>query len=135
MLNFYLCHITEIHLRVVGDPRVLIRPRTGPPPRNKQPRLELGQTAIKVTVERDDIDNFVDAVAPDDEIIIPDNLDGAFLGISAEEEPPRAVYSIEKCINILRKDMTADEAEEYFWYNVAGASGHGFPLYISTPED
>ena len=120
---------------MVGDPRVLIRPQARLPPRNKQPRLGLGQTATRVIVERGDIDDFVDAVAPNDEIIIPDNLDGAFLGISAEEEPPRAVYSIEKCIAILSKDMSADEAEEYFWYNVAGASGHGFPLYISTPED
>ena len=84
---------------------------------------------------RDDIDVFADAVAPDEDIIIPDGFDEAFLGVSTEEEPLRAVYSIEKCIDILRKDMTADEAEEYFWYNVAGTSGPGFPLFISTPEE
>jgi len=86
-------------------------------------------------MERDDIDNFVDSVAPNEDITVPDGLDGAFLGISTEDEPPRAVYSIEKCVEILRKDMSAEEAEEYFWYNVAGTSGPGYPLYISTPEE
>ena len=86
-------------------------------------------------MHRDDLDSFADAVAPDEDIMIPDGLEGAFLGISTEEEPPRAVFSIDKCIEILRKDMSADEAEEYFWYNVAGAGGVGFPLFISTPEE
>ena len=86
-------------------------------------------------MDRDDIDNFADAVAPDEDIVVPDGMDEAFLGISTEEEPPRAIYSIEKCISILRKDMSADEADEYFWFNVAGAKGEGYPLYISTPED
>ena len=86
-------------------------------------------------MDRDDIDNFVDSVVPNEEIIVPDGFDEAFLGISTEEDPPRAVYSIEKCIYVLRKDMSADEAEEYFWYNVAGTSGPGYPLFISTPED
>jgi hypothetical protein len=31
--------------------------------------------------------------------------------------------------------MTPDEAEEYFWVNVAGASGKGYPIFISTPEE
>lgn len=85
-------------------------------------------------MDRDDIDNFADAVAPNEDITVPDGLDEAFLGISTEEEPPRAVYSIDKCIEILSKDMPAEEAEEYFWYNVAGAGGSGYPLYISTPD-
>jgi len=86
-------------------------------------------------MDRDDLNSFADAVAPDEDIMIPDGLEGAFLGISTEEEPIRAVFSIDKCIEILRKDMTADEAEEYFWYNVAGTSGPGYPLYINTPEE
>jgi len=45
------------------------------------------------------------------------------------------VYSIERCVQILAKDMSQEEAEEYFWFNVAGSQGEGFPLYISTPEE
>jgi hypothetical protein len=86
-------------------------------------------------MERDDIDDFADAVAPDENIVVPDGLDGAFLGISTEEEPPRAVYSIDKCIEILSEEMSVEEAEEYFWYNVAGAGGEGYPLFIATPDE
>ena len=31
--------------------------------------------------------------------------------------------------------MKPDEAEEYFWINVAGARGEGYPIFISTPEE
>ena len=133
MLDFHLCPIPEIHLKHAVDNREPIKPQTEHLPRSRRPNLELGLTGTRA-VERADIDDFSDAVAPDEEIIVPDDLDGAFLGISAEEDPPRAVYSIEKCIEILSKEMTVDEAEEYFWYNVAGAKGPNFPLFINTPE-
>ena len=61
-------------------------------------------------------------------VILADGLSEAFVGINIEEEPPRAVYSIEKCINIL-------DAKEYFWFTVAGAGGEGYPIYINTPEE
>ena len=86
-------------------------------------------------MHRDDLDSFADAVAPDEDIRIPDGLEEAFLGISTEEEPPRAVFSIDKCIEILSKDMPVEEAEEYFWYNVAGAGGDGYHLFIATPDE
>tara|TARA_R110002020_G_scaffold106966_1_gene248706 strand:+ start:1543 stop:1818 length:276 start_codon:yes stop_codon:yes gene_type:complete len=84
---------------------------------------------------REEIDDFCGLAAPNESIIVPDGLDGAFIGIATEEEPPQAVYSIERCIQILTKDMSQEEAEEYFWFNVAGSQGEGFPLYISTPEE
>ena len=84
---------------------------------------------------REEIDDFCGLAAPNESIIVPDGLDGAFIGIATEEEPPKAVYSIERCIQILGKDMSQEEAEEYFWFNVAGSQGEGFPLYISTPEE
>ena len=31
--------------------------------------------------------------------------------------------------------MKTDEAEEYFWVNVAGSRGEGYPIFISTPEE
>lgn len=30
----------------------------------------------------------------------------------------RLIYSVKKCLEILQKDMTEDEAEQYFYYNV-----------------
>jgi len=85
---------------------------------------------------REDIIEFIEAVVSDEEaeVIIPDELDGAFLGISAEDGDPRAIYSIEKSIKILMEDMTEEEATEFFWHNVAGAKGEGYPLFINTPN-
>lgn len=33
----------------------------------------------------------------------------------------RLVYSVAKCIEILSQEMTEEEAEEYFYFNVKGA--------------
>ena len=68
-------------------------------------------------------------------VILADGLSEAFVVINIEEEPPRAVYSIEKCINILAEEMSHEDAKEYFWFNVAGAGGEGYPIYINTPEE
>ena len=84
---------------------------------------------------RDEIDVFIAENSSDEyKILLIDEMDGAFVGLSQEEGNPRAVYSIEKCIKILAKGMTEEEADEYFWYNVAGAKGEGYPLFINTPE-
>ena len=87
----------------------------------------------KLNMTRSEIEDFVNSL--DVTVVIPDGLDDGFVGVAAEEEPPRAVYSIEKCIAQLAKDMSHEEASEYFWYNVAGAGGEGYPLFISTPDD
>lgn len=66
--------------------------------------------------------------------LLADGLDGAFLGVDENGGAVRAVYSIEECIRILSKDMSPEEAEEYFWYNTAGAYvGEQTPLFIHTP--
>ena len=85
---------------------------------------------------REEIDEFVELVAPEheDDILLADDLDRAFLGIMFD--PARAVYSIELCISELSRDMSKSEAEDYFYYNVErGASymGEHAPIFISTP--
>ncbi len=87
----------------------------------------------KLNMTRSEIDGFIDTL--DVGVIVPDNLDEGFIGVAVEEDPPRAIYSIERCIKKLAEDMTHEEATEYFWYNVAGAGGEGYPIFISTPED
>lgn len=67
-------------------------------------------------------------------VLLADGLDEAFLGVDENDGVVRAVYSIEECIRILSKDMSPEEAEEYFWYNTAGAYvGEQTPLFIHTP--
>ena len=81
------------------------------------------------------IDDFVDSVASGESIIVPEGLEEAFIGLDSESSPPRGVFSIEKCIAILSEDMTKKEAEDFFWFNIAGGSGDGSPLYINTPTE
>lgn len=66
--------------------------------------------------------------------LLADGMDEAFLGVDENDGAVRAVYSIGKCIEILSKEMPPDQAEEYFWYNTAGAYvGEQTPLFIHTP--
>ena len=52
---------------------------------------------------RDEINEFCETVVPSEEVIVPDDLDEAFIGVALDEDPTRAVYSIEICIQILSK--------------------------------
>ena len=65
-------------------------------------------------------------------MLLADGLDEAVIGyIDRMNEPRVVVYDREKCIDILNKDMSRDEAEEYFEYNVAGAyMGAETPAYL-----
>lgn len=62
-----------------------------------------------------------------------DGFDEAILGLTSVNGVTVVVYSIEKCIEILSRDMSYEEAVEYFDFNVAGAHiGDGTPLWIQT---
>ena len=56
---------------------------------------------------------------PDEAFLIADGFDDAVIGW--EEKSCRLIYSISKCIDILKEDMSEDEALEYFYRNVEGA--------------
>lgn len=85
---------------------------------------------------RDEINVFIDENTSDeDKVVLADDLEKAFMGLSQEEDGVRAVYSIEKCIEVLSGEMSHEEATEYFWYNVAGSKGENYPLFINTPEE
>ncbi len=68
-----------------------------------------------------------------EEVILADNLDRAFVGASLE--PPRAIYSIELCIDALtNQGMTAAEAEDQFWGSVVAVAEdcENAPIFIHT---
>lgn len=48
-----------------------------------------------------------------------DGYDEAIIGV--DSKTGRLIYSINKCIDILCKEMDHDEAVEYFYFNVEGA--------------
>ena len=77
--------------------------------------------------------NFIDLHFPDEEIIYPTGFERAFVGVTAEDDFAKAVMSANICIDILAEDMPRKEAEEYFWFNVAGSKmGKRSPVYIYT---
>jgi hypothetical protein len=72
---------------------------------------------------------------PDDEILLADGFDRAFLGVGRVFSGPSvAVYDKSMIITILRESgMKVDEAYEYFDYNVAGAYvGEKTPMFVET---
>jgi hypothetical protein len=74
-------------------------------------------------------------LAPDEEITLADGFEDAFIGIARKFNHPFAVYDRAKCIKTLVKDMTLEDAEEYFQYNVEGAYvGEQTPAFITLCE-
>lgn len=56
---------------------------------------------------------------PDENFLIADGFDDAVIGIDYSSK--RLIYSISSCIKILSREMSEEDAVEYFFFNVAGA--------------
>ena len=78
------------------------------------------------------IQNAIDScLSEDQEITLSTGYEDAFVGIATQFNRVFAVYDRAKCIDILAKDMSYDEAEEYFQFNVEGAYvGESTPAFI-----
>jgi hypothetical protein len=71
---------------------------------------------------------------PDDEFLKADGFDKAVIGVDLKEM--RLIYSYTKCIEILMKDMSEEEAIEYFDYNVSGSYvGEKTPIWCYDKFD
>jgi hypothetical protein len=72
---------------------------------------------------------------PDDNFLVADGLNEAVIGL--DEQSMRLVYSVSKCIAILKEDgMTEEEALEHFSYNVSGAYvGEQTPIWCNDSYD
>ena len=56
----------------------------------------------------------------DQDFLKADGFDDAIIGV--DERDMRLIYSVDKCLLVLiEQGMDAEEAEEYFWFNVSGA--------------
>ena len=73
----------------------------------------------------------------DENILLEDGFDDAIVGyIERAGMPIIACYNKNKCIEILSKDMSPEEAEEYFYFNVIGVYvGEYTPCFITTMKD
>lgn len=70
----------------------------------------------------------------DEDLLVADGYDDCILGVAYENgRVPRVAYDRAKMIEQLMEDMTREDAEEYFEYNIAGAYvGENTPTYIET---
>ena len=67
----------------------------------------------------------------DETVLLADGFEDAFVGIGRQFGKPMAIYNRSKCIEILMDDMTFEEAEEYFSFNVEGAYvGEQTPIFL-----
>ena len=65
---------------------------------------------------------------------LADGFEQAFVGssISAFSREQVAIYDYEECIAVLMKDMSEEDAFEYFQYNVIGSwVGEDTPIFIN----
>lgn len=65
--------------------------------------------------------------------VVADGFDDAIIGL--EQQQMKLVYSVQKCIDILAKDMDYDDAVDYFEYNVRGSLTFDSPLFVDTDWD
>jgi hypothetical protein len=75
------------------------------------------------------IDNILENY-PEEEFLKADGFDEAILGV--DDTSMRLIYSVSKCIEILMKDMSDEDAFEYFYFNVSGAYvGEKTPIWCN----
>jgi hypothetical protein len=83
-----------------------------------------------ITLVRKVLDNYVDVIG-DEEMLVADGFDEAIIGITFGYGDQVVVYDWDKCIEILRKDMTHEDALEHMSYNVTGAYvGERTPQFV-----
>lgn len=70
------------------------------------------------------------------ECLLADGFDDAIIGISSGSSP-KAVYSVNKVIEILMKEgMSHEEAIEHFDFNIAGSyAGEKTPIFVNDPDE
>ena len=70
-------------------------------------------------------------IGEDESVLLADGFESAFIGIARQFNTTFAVYDRDKCIEILTENMSYEEAEEYFQYNVEGAYvGENTPAFL-----
>ena len=91
--------------------------------RSEDPDIEHGKVMRKL------VDDYADD-AEDGEMLVADGFDAAIVGVT-DGCDPKVVYDWDKCIEILRKDMSEEDALEHMSFNVTGAYvGERTPLFI-----
>ncbi len=70
----------------------------------------------------------------DETLLKADGFDEAIIGV--DETTMRLIYSVKRCIEILMRDMSEEDAVEYFIFNVSGSYvGEKTPIWCSDNFD
>ena len=65
---------------------------------------------------------------PDESFLKADGFDEAIIGV--DDTTMRLIYSVSKCIEILMRDMSEEDALEHFSFNVSGSyMGEQTPIW------
>ena len=108
---------------------------------NKVKRTPYTLAIMKLSKHNKNITDMIEISYPDyvDKILLADGFDEAFVGVGENSEGnPVAIYSIEKCLNILEEQFKDQEdpetdAIDYFEFNVRGSYvGEFTPMFIHT---
>ena len=84
-----------------------------------------------MSIENKDLADFVE-IYGDDETLKADGFDDCIIGVDSHQ---RVVYDPAKIIDSLAKDMTREEATEFYYFNIEGAHvGEYTPLYMTVLE-
>lgn len=71
-----------------------------------------------------------------EEALGADGYDDCVIGLAYQHTRPLIVYSKRMVIERLMEDMSRDEAEEFFQFNIGGAYlGAGTPLFMEDMYD
>lgn len=66
----------------------------------------------------------------EEELLKADGFDDAIIGIDGKTM--RLIYSVSKCIEILSKDMSREDAVDYFYFNMESAYvGEKTPIWCN----
>ncbi len=78
------------------------------------------------------ISKSLDSLGDDEEVLLADGFEAAFIGVARQFGQPIAVYKKSRCLSCLVKQgMSHEEAEEYFAFNTEGAwVGAGTPAFL-----
>ena len=96
---------------------------------------------MKLSKHKKKIVDFIEMGYSDysDKILLADGFDDAFIGVGDNAQGnPVAVYSIDKCLDILAEQFkdeedAMDDAIDYFEFNVRGSYvGEFTPMFINT---
>ena len=68
--------------------------------------------------------------------LLADGCEDAFIGFGTRFTYDVAVYDYNKCIEILAKEMSQEDAEEYFEFNTRGAYvGENTPVFVTVEDN